>query len=74
MHGKRTGCTGSPSCPELDAAGEYAAVIGAVAHDAYRTLGADALSALLAPGGLLADVKGLWPDLALPDGLRRWLL
>jgi hypothetical protein len=26
----------------------------------------------LRPGGLVADVKGMWRGLALPPGLRRW--
>jgi hypothetical protein len=29
---------------------------------------------LLRPGGLLADLKGLWRELRLPDGIRRWTL
>jgi UDP-N-acetyl-D-galactosamine dehydrogenase len=33
-----------------------------------------ALARLLAPGGLLADVKGMWRGVALPDGYARWSL
>ena len=32
------------------------------------------LAALLRPGGLLADLKGMWRDLRLPDRIRRWVL
>jgi UDP-N-acetyl-D-galactosamine dehydrogenase len=52
----------------------YDAVVGAVAHDAYRRFTAPQLAALLRPGGLVADIKGLWRHLALTDGLRRWEL
>ena len=58
---------------DLESAGPYDAVVGAVAHDAYRALDAAALAALLAPDGLLADIKGTWRDLAMPAGVRRWL-
>jgi UDP-N-acetyl-D-galactosamine dehydrogenase len=55
-------------------AGRFDAVVGAVAHDLYRGLGAAELAALIAPEGLLADPKGIWRGLALPPGLRRWTL
>ena len=58
----------------LDGASGYDCVIGAVAHDAYRDLGPDALAALLKPGGLLADIKGIWRGQPLPDGVRHWRL
>jgi len=52
----------------------YDCLIGAVAHDAYRTLDAAALGRLVRPGGLVADVKGIWRDVALTDERRRWEL
>ena len=52
----------------------YDCVLGAVSHDAYRRMSAATLQALLKPGGLLADVKGMWRDLALPKSTRRWQL
>ena len=58
----------------LAGASGYDCVIGAVAHGAYRDLGPVALAALLKPGGLLADVKGLWRDKAMPDGISLWRL
>jgi UDP-N-acetyl-D-galactosamine dehydrogenase len=60
--------------PEIPESGGYDAVIGAVAHDAFRALDADRLARLLVPNGILADIKGLWRTLVLPDGFRRWQL
>lgn len=44
--------------------GVYDAVIVAVAHDAFRALGMDFLSAHLRDGGVLVDVLGIYPDAA----------
>lgn len=60
--------------PTLDAAEPYDCVVGAVPHDVYRTLSATALTRLIRPGGLVADIKGMWRGLTLPDGYRRWVL
>ena len=54
--------------------GGYDAVIGAVAHSAYAAFTGSELARLARPGGLVADIKGQWRSLALPDGLRRWEL
>jgi UDP-N-acetyl-D-galactosamine dehydrogenase len=35
-------------------------VVGAVSHDHYRSLSAEQLAGLLAPGGQVADLKRLW--------------
>jgi len=51
----------------------YDVVLVAVAHEAYRDLPDDRLAALLAPGGLFADLKNLYADRPLP-GLQRWSL
>ena len=51
----------------------FDAVIGAVAHDAYIALGDDQLAGLLKPGGVLADIKGIWRSRSIA-GLRRWQL
>jgi UDP-N-acetyl-D-glucosamine/UDP-N-acetyl-D-galactosamine dehydrogenase len=42
-------------------AGRYDCVVGAVAHDAYRALGAAELGAAVVEGGLVVDLKKLWP-------------
>jgi len=49
-------------------------VIGAVAHRDYRDLSDDRLADLIAPGGTLADLKGMWRDRKLDPALDRWTL
>ena len=60
--------------PRLEGAGPYACVLGAVAHAPYRAFTAATFAALLAPGGLVVDIKNMWRSTALPEGLRRWTL
>ena len=52
----------------------YACVLGAVAHAPYRALSAATFASMLAPGGLVADIKNMWRDIELPGGLRLWTL
>ena len=52
----------------------YDLVIGAVAHDSYRELPEERLAALVAPGGTLADLKGMWRDRQLDPTIDRWTL
>ena len=52
----------------------YDLVIGAVAHDRYRELPDDELAGLVARGGTLADLKGMWRDRRLDPALDRWTL
>ncbi len=54
--------------------GPYDAVVGAVMHRPYCELGAGDIARLLRADGLLADIKGMWRGLALPDTVRRWSL
>ncbi len=49
------------------------AVVVAVAHEAYKTLGAECIPGLLASGGCLVDVKGLFPPKEFP-GIPIWRL
>lgn len=58
----------------LDGAIGYDAVVGAVKHREYGGLDATALQRLICDGGLLADIKGIWRDVILGDGTRRWQL
>lgn len=60
--------------PRLDALSGFDAVVAAVPHRAYRDLPGQDLAALLKPGGLIADIKGLWRSRPLPEGLRYWTL
>lgn len=50
------------------------AIVGAVAHDAYRGFADADFMRLLTSRGLVADIKGIWRGRALPGGLRRWAL
>ncbi|MGH6953337.1 MAG: nucleotide sugar dehydrogenase [Alphaproteobacteria bacterium] len=52
----------------------YGCLVGAVAHDLYRRFTARSFATLVAPGGLVADVKGMWRGVELPAGLGRWEL
>jgi UDP-N-acetyl-D-galactosamine dehydrogenase len=53
---------------------QYDLVIGAVAHRAYRELSDQQLIQLVAPGGTLADLKGMWRGRSLDPTLDRWAL
>jgi UDP-N-acetyl-D-galactosamine dehydrogenase len=52
----------------------FDAVLATVPHHAYARLDGTRIVDLLRPGGLLADLKGLWRDLRLPNEFRRWSL
>ena len=52
----------------------YDLVVGAVAHREYRELPDNRLEALVAEGGTLADLKGMWRDRELPPSIDRWTL
>lgn len=52
----------------------YDALVLAVAHREFAEWGGDAISACVAPGGLIADIKGLWRGRALPADRRYWTL
>jgi UDP-N-acetyl-D-glucosamine/UDP-N-acetyl-D-galactosamine dehydrogenase len=54
--------------------GRYDCVVGAVPHDAYRDMNSEAVDGLLGPGGLLADLKRIWPLPALGEGKQYWSL
>ncbi len=53
---------------------DYAAVMGVVSHDAYKSITGSDLERLLEPGGLIADVKAMWRDMEKPEHLRKWQL
>ena len=58
----------------LDGASGYDCVVGAVSHDVYANYGEADFARLAADDGVIADVKGMWRDLELPAGYRRWQL
>jgi UDP-N-acetyl-D-galactosamine dehydrogenase len=60
--------------PRIPKDQKFDCVVGAVAHDEYRAFSPADLAALVKPGGLVADIKGLWRNLKLQDSIRRWEL
>ncbi len=54
--------------------GQYDLVIGAVRHESYRAMRPEALEAMVAPGGTLADIKGMWRGHGLATSLDYWTL
>jgi UDP-N-acetyl-D-galactosamine dehydrogenase len=58
---------------ELDGR-RYDLVIGAVAHEEYRAMDPKLLEGLVAPGGTLADIKGIWRGFDLDPAIDRWTL
>ncbi len=59
---------------DLDEATGYDAVIGAVGHRAYREFDEQTFAGILVPGGLIADLKGMWRAVDVADRFRRWEL
>jgi UDP-N-acetyl-D-galactosamine dehydrogenase len=58
----------------LERRGGYDCMIGAVPHKAYAAFTADDFKTLVAPAGLIADVKGMWRNAKLPAGFEYWRL
>jgi len=54
--------------------GPFDAVVGAVPHAPYLTLGATDFGAMLRDDALVADIKGMWRTVHLPVTYRRWSL
>lgn len=50
----------------------YDLVLCAVDHAAYRDLDAAVIGAMIADGGAVADLKGIWRDRNFGEGLRYW--
>jgi UDP-N-acetyl-D-galactosamine dehydrogenase len=49
----------------------YDCVVGAVAHRPFAKL---SVGSLVKENGLVADIKGIWSDSAIPSGTQRWEL
>jgi UDP-N-acetyl-D-galactosamine dehydrogenase len=54
--------------------GSYDLVVVAVPHQAYAGLGEEQIAGLIAPGGLLADLKNLFAGRTFPETVERWSL
>jgi len=50
----------------------FDALVGAVTHAPYAAFTAADFARLLRPGGLVADIKGMWRKSPLPPSLIRW--
>ena len=58
----------------LDQATKYDGVVGVVPHTSYLAIDAAEIARILKVGGVLADLKGMWRGLELPDEFARWEL
>jgi UDP-N-acetyl-D-glucosamine/UDP-N-acetyl-D-galactosamine dehydrogenase len=52
----------------------YDIVAAAVPHEDYAAFGTTNVSRLVSEGGVVADLKGIWRNLDLPAGIKRWSL
>lgn len=60
--------------PSLDGLSGYDCAIGAVPHQPYTAFSAESFEVLVKKGGLIADIKGMWRNVRIPDGMRMWCL
>ena len=58
----------------LDGLGPYDCLVGAVPHREYCEFEGASFGTLVRPGGLVADIKGMWRHVELPEGIRYWSL
>ena len=58
----------------LEDARDFDCLLGAVPHRPYCEFTTETFSRLLVKDGLVADIKGMWRDLAVPGAMRRWQL
>jgi UDP-N-acetyl-D-galactosamine dehydrogenase len=54
--------------------GNFDCLVGAVAHREYCAFTESDFARLVKPGGLIADIKGIWRNSKLPPDRRRWQL
>lgn len=59
---------------DLSTESGFDCIVGAVPHDRYKSFDAAEYSRLLVPGGLIADIKGMWRTAEIPEGFARWQL
>ena len=56
----------------IDGLADFDCIVVTVPHDAFREMSQVTLARALTPTGLVADIKGIWRDMELPEGIRRW--
>jgi UDP-N-acetyl-D-galactosamine dehydrogenase len=54
--------------------GRYDVVVATVPHRQYKDFDTARIEALVAPDGLLADLKAIWRDKPFPSSVERWTL
>jgi UDP-N-acetyl-D-glucosamine/UDP-N-acetyl-D-galactosamine dehydrogenase len=59
---------------EKEPDGQFDCLIGAVRHQDYEQMSAEEVAGKLNGEALVADLKGMWRNLDLPDHIRRWSL
>ena len=57
---------------DLQALTGFDCIVGAVGHDDYRGLSGSDFERLLDSHGIVFDLHALWPEVALPAGIRRY--
>ena len=65
---------GIPLVSSLADQTDFDAVVGAVRHDEYLALDDTDLGNMVRIGGLIADIKGLWRGMTLPEDRHYWQL
>jgi len=60
--------------PSLDGTNGYDCLLGAVPHQPYVAFSDESFTTLVRPGGLVADIKGMWRGMDIPESLRLWRL
>jgi UDP-N-acetyl-D-galactosamine dehydrogenase len=50
----------------------YDVVVAAVPHASYRAMEPAAIAGLVAPDGMVADLKGMWRTVELDPAIDRW--
>jgi len=60
--------------PSLDGAAAFDCVVGAVPHTPYMAFTTDSFAGMVKPGGLVADIKGMWRKVKMPAGIQHWRL
>ena len=65
---------GIEAVASIDGLAGFDCIVGTVSHDVFREMSQATLAGVLTSTGLVADIKGIWRDTELPEGIRRWKL